>query len=129
MIPQQELVLEIRAPELVGVLAEGELGALSTTTHPAAALHQAMTIQHRIDGAFGGDGDSGESAEEALANLAGTPTRVLALHVQDVVLHLKGELMGIAVRASASVGQPLHPTLLVAIEDLWMRGCSSWLAG
>jgi len=38
----------------------------------AAALHQAMTIQHRMDGAFGGDGDSGESAEEALANLAGT---------------------------------------------------------
>jgi hypothetical protein len=74
-----------------------------------------MTIQHRMDGAFGGDGDSGESAEEALANLAGTPTRVFALHVENEILHLKRKLMGVAVGASASVGQPLHPTLLVAI--------------
>src|ERR1700720_3011981 len=77
-----------------------------------------MTIQHRMDGAFGGDGDSGESAEEALANLAGTPTRVFALHVENEILHLKRKLMRVAVGASASVGQPLHPTLLVAIEDL-----------
>jgi len=55
---------------------------------------------------------------EVAWNLAGTPTRVLALHVQDVVLPLKGELMGIAVGAPASVREPLHPTLFVAIEDL-----------
>ena len=40
----------------LGVLAEGELGALSPTTHPAASLHQAMTVQHRMDGALGRDG-------------------------------------------------------------------------
>src|ERR1700724_4738033 len=77
-----------------------------------------MTIQHRMDGALGGDRDSGESAEEAFANLAGTPTRVFALHVENEILHLKRKLMRVAVGASASVGQPLHPTLLVAIEDL-----------
>jgi hypothetical protein len=80
VIPQQELALEIGTPELIRVLAEGEFGALSATTHPTAAL-QAMTIQHRMDGAFGGDGDSGESAEETLANLAGAPACVLTLHV------------------------------------------------
>jgi len=39
-----------------------------------------MTIEHRMDGALGGDGDPGKSAEEALANLAGTPAAMLAHH-------------------------------------------------
>src|SRR6266702_2730444 len=58
-----------------------------------------MAIEHRMDGALGRDGNSGESAQEALANLAGTPARVLALHVQDEVFHLEGKLIRIAVRA------------------------------
>src|SRR5947209_13516067 len=77
-----------------------------------------MAIEHRMDGALGRDGNSGESAQQALANLAGTPARVLALHVQDEVFHLEGKLIPIAVGSSASVRQPLHPTLLVPIEDL-----------
>src|SRR5258708_19665019 len=76
-----------------------------------------MAIEHRMDGALGRDGNSGESAQEVLANLAGTPTRVLALHVQDEVFHLEGKLMRIAVGPSAAVRQPLRPTLLVATED------------
>jgi len=28
-----------------------------------AALHQTVAIQHRMDGAFGGDGDAGEPPE------------------------------------------------------------------
>jgi len=74
-----------------------------------------------MDGAFGGNGDPRESADEALANLAGTPARVLTLHVQDVVLHLKRKLVGMAVGPSAPVRQALHPTFLVAIEDLVAR--------
>src|SRR5258708_21083703 len=76
-----------------------------------------MAIEHRMDGALGRDGNSGESAQEALANLAGTPGRVLALHVQDEVFHLEGKLMRIAVGPSAAVRQPFDPTLLVATED------------
>src|SRR5713101_2871091 len=68
-----------------------------------------MAIEHRMDGALGRDGNSGESAQEALANLAGTPGRVFALHVQDEVFHLEGKLMRIAVGPSAAVRQPLHP--------------------
>src|SRR6266478_5448883 len=77
-----------------------------------------MAIEHRMDGALGRDGNSGESTQEALANLAGTPAGVLALHVQDEIFHLEGKLIRIAVGPSASVRQPLHPTLLVATEDL-----------
>ena len=65
-----------------------------------------------------GNGNSGESADQALADLASTPAGVLALHVQDVVLHLKRKLIGIAIGTSASVGQPLNAAFLVAIEDL-----------
>src|SRR5258708_37107447 len=77
-----------------------------------------MAIEHRMDGALGRDGNSGESAQEALANLAGTPAGVLALHVQDSIFHLEGKLIRIAAGPSAWVRQPLHPTLLVAPEEL-----------
>src|ERR1700724_2235451 len=86
-------------------------------TRSTAALHQTVAIQHRMNGAFGRYRDTGKPAQEALANLTGTPAGVLALHVQDEVFHLEGKLMRIAVGSSASVRQPLHPTLLVAIED------------
>jgi hypothetical protein len=79
---------------------------------------QAMAIEHRMDGALGRDFDSRESADEPLSDLAGTPARVLALHVDNEILHLKRKLMRAAIRASASVGQPLNPAFLVAIEDL-----------
>jgi hypothetical protein len=42
-----------------------------------------MAIQHRMDGAFGGDFDPGEPATEALSDLVGTPTGGLALDVED----------------------------------------------
>src|SRR5215469_1699965 len=88
------------------------------TTDAAAPLHQAVAIEHGMDGAFGRNGDAGEPADQTLADLARTPTGVLMLHVQDVVLHLEGELIGVAIGAPAPVGQPLHPTFLVAIKDL-----------
>src|ERR1700740_1321505 len=80
-----------------------------------------MAIEHRMDGALGGDRNSGESAQQALANLAGTPAGVVALHILDEVFHLEGKLIGIAIGASASVRQPLHPAFLVAVEDLVTR--------
>jgi hypothetical protein len=67
---------------------------------------------------FGGDFDSGEPATDALPDLAGTPTGVLALDVQDMVLDLEGKLMGISDGAPVAVGQPLHPAFPVEIETL-----------
>src|SRR5208282_6141788 len=86
-------------------------------TKAAAALDQSMTIEHGMDGAFGWDGDVGESAKEALANLACAPTGVLTLHVQNIVFHLEGKLVGVAIGTPASIGQSVHPTFLIAIED------------
>ncbi len=71
-----------------------------------------------MDGAFRRDGDAREPADQALTDLTSTPAGVLALHVQNIVLHLKGKLMGIAKGTAAPVRQSLHAALLVAIEDL-----------
>src|SRR5260370_9767597 len=77
-----------------------------------------MAIEHSVDGAFGRDRDSREPAPQTLADFTSAPTGVLALYVQDVVLHLKGKLVGVAVGTATPVGQPLNSTFLVAIEDL-----------
>src|SRR5207302_8788562 len=51
-------------------------------------------------------------------DFARTPAGVLTLDVQDVVLDLERKLVGIAIRASASVREPLHAAFLITIEDL-----------
>ncbi len=71
-----------------------------------------------MDRAFGGDLDTREPPDQALSDLTGAPAGVLALHVQDKVLHLEGKLMGISIGTPAPIGEPLNSTLLVAIEDL-----------
>jgi hypothetical protein len=107
-------------------------------THVPTALDQAMAIKHRVNGAFGGDFDVGESPDEALSDLAGAPAGVFTLHVQDKVLHLERKLVGIAIGTAASVRQSLNSAFLVAIEDLvaGLAGDSElptefghWLAG
>src|SRR5882724_10718041 len=87
-------------------------------THTATALNQAVTIEQRMNGAFGRDGNTGKSANQAFANFSSTPAGVLALHIQDVVLDLERKLVGVAVRTAAPVSEPLHATFLIAVEDL-----------
>src|SRR5215475_8444598 len=84
----------------------------------AATFDQTMAIEHRMDRAFGRNGDIGEPANQAFPDLTRTPTGVLTLHIQDVVFHLEGKLMGIAIGAATAVGQPVNPAFLIAIKDL-----------
>jgi hypothetical protein len=43
---------------------------------------------------------------------------MLALHVENEILHLKRQLMRVTVGTPASVGKPLNAAFLVTIEDL-----------
>src|SRR5580704_2018103 len=70
-----------------------------------------------MDGAFGGDGNIGEPASQALADFASAPAGVLTPHVQNVVLDLKWKLVGVTIGTPASVREPVNPAFLVAIED------------
>src|SRR6202451_4472141 len=117
-IAQQELSLVIGAPQLVGPLAQRQGSSLSTTTQATAALDQTVAIQDRMDGALGRNLDVGEPADQALSDFPSAPAGVLPLHVQDEVLHLKRQLIGIAIGTTASVGQSFDPAILVAIKDL-----------
>src|SRR5882724_8344329 len=83
-----------------------------------ATLHQAMAIQHGMDGALRWNLDTGEPANQALSDFPSTPGGVLALHVQNIVLKLKRKLPAIAIGPPTTVGQPLNAAGLVAIEDL-----------
>src|ERR1700730_18031521 len=73
---------------------------------------------HRMNGAFSGDRSAGEPADQTFPDFASHPAGVLVLHVQDVVLHVEGKLVGVAIGASAPVRQPFDPAFLVATEDL-----------
>ena len=78
-----------------------------------------MTIQHRMNRAFGGKLDRRESPRQALSDLARTPAGIIMLGVENVVLHLKRESIRIPIRTPAPVGQPLNSAFLVAIEILY----------
>src|ERR1022692_3879430 len=71
-----------------------------------------------MDGTFRRDGNTGEAAQQALTDFASTPTGVLVLYVQDEVFDLERKLVGVAVRTSASVREPLHAAFLITIENL-----------
>src|ERR1700684_2128454 len=77
-----------------------------------------MAIQHGVDGTFGRAGNSGEPAQQALADFASTPAGVLVLYVQDEIFDLERKSVGVAIRTSASVREPLHAAFLITIEDL-----------
>src|ERR1700722_7908097 len=77
-----------------------------------------MAIEHSMDRAFGRQWDVGEAAQQPLADFANTPAGMFVLHIQNVILHLKGKLVSVAIGTPASVGQPLHPAFLITIEDL-----------
>ena len=91
---------------------------MGTTTQATAPLHQSVAIEHRVDGAFGGDGNTGEPACQALANFASAPTGMLLFHVENVVLDLKWKLVSVTIGTPASVREPMNPAFLVTIEDL-----------
>jgi len=121
LIAEQELALVVGAPQFVGALAGGQSCALRPTPHPAAALDQTVAIKHGMNGAFGRDGNTGEAPQQAFLDLSSAPAGVLALHVQNEVLDLKGKLVGVAIGTTTPIVQPLDPTLLVAIENLVAR--------
>src|ERR1700692_2203805 len=87
-------------------------------THSASSLYQAAAIQHRMDGTFRRDGNTGEAAQQALTDFASTPAGVLVLYVQDEIFDLERKLIGIAERTSASVRESLHAAFLITIENL-----------
>ena len=72
-IAELELALEVGTPQIIGRRPLRQRRAARAMARPAAALDQAVAVEHRMDGAFGGNLDTGESPRQALSILARTP--------------------------------------------------------
>src|SRR5262245_1657446 len=118
-IAELELTLEVGTPQIIGPSARGQRRAARAVARPAAALDQVMAIEHRMDGAVGGNPDiASEPPDQQLADLARAPVRLLGLEADNQALDLLQELMGIADRPPGLIAQGGHPLLPVAIENL-----------
>src|SRR6202158_5736076 len=71
-----------------------------------------------MDGTFRRGWNTGEPAQQALTNFASTPAGVLMLYVQDEIFDLERKSVGVAIRTSASVREPLHAAFLITLENL-----------
>src|SRR5690349_10377156 len=118
-IAELELALEVGTPQIVGPSACGQRRAARAVARPAAALDQAMAIEHRMDGAFGGNPDIAiEPPDQQLADFARAPVRLLGFEADNQALDLLRELIGIAHWPPGAVAQRLKPVFPVAIENL-----------
>jgi hypothetical protein len=64
-----------------------------------------------------GRGDLTVTALDLLADLRGSPAGVLLFQLNDEVLDLKSQSVGLAVRTSRAIRQPFQSAILVPIED------------
>jgi hypothetical protein len=75
----------------------GQRHAARAMARPAAALDQAVTVEHRMDGAFGWNFDVAiKPAHQQLADFTSTPVRLARLELDDEGLR------GIVIDASSS---------------------------
>jgi hypothetical protein len=88
-VAELELTLEVGAPQLIGGSPFGQRRAARAVARAAAALDQAVTIEDRMDGAFGGNPDVPiEPSDQKLADLARPPMRLLGLQAYNQALDL-----------------------------------------
>src|SRR6267143_4964239 len=78
-----------------------------------------MTIEHGVDGAAGRNLNlTGKATQQAFADLACAPVRLLPFEIQDSSLHLLGQLVAVTPGSARTVRQSFQTAFFVAIEDL-----------
>ena len=96
-VAELELALEVGAPQVVRGDALGERRAARMMARPAATRDQAVTVERRMDGAFGRNPDIAvEPPDQEFPDLAGAPVRFLGLEPDDQALNLLRQLIGVA---------------------------------
>jgi hypothetical protein len=83
-VAELELAFEVSAPEIIGLGTFGQGcsgGAVASLAH---AQHEAVPIEHGVDGTLGRDPDIAvEAPDQELADLARAPMRLVALEADD----------------------------------------------
>ncbi len=113
-IAELELALEIGAPEVVWRGAGRQRRAGRPVPRPSRDLDQAVPVEHGVDRALGRNANVAvQSADQELADLAGTPMRLVTLGRDDQALDLPRQLVGVANRPARTVGQGLETVFLI----------------
>ena len=118
-IAELELALEVGAPEVIRGSAFRERRAARAVARPAPALDQAVAIEHRVDGAAGGNLHlTGKATQQTFADLARAPVGFFPFEIQDGSLHRQRQLVGVTPGPAGTVGHSFQTVFLVAIKDL-----------
>src|SRR5262249_862750 len=83
-----------------------------------AVIDEAVAEEHRVDRADRRGLNLVVRAAQPFADLGRTPTWPLTLELNDQLLDLEGQPIGVPVRSAAAVGESVEPPVLVALEDL-----------
>jgi len=93
-------------------------GPLRFVTRPASSTYQAVSIQ---DGMYSADGRHGQismATSELLTDLRRTPTGIFLFELDDALLDLEREAIGIPRGPSGAIVQPLQAAVFIARENL-----------
>src|SRR5260370_30636872 len=78
-----------------------------------------MSIEHGVDGAAGRNLNlTGKATQQAFADLARAPVRLLPFEVEDGGLHLLGQLVAVTPGSARTVRQSFQTGFFVAVKDL-----------
>src|SRR6267154_9573 len=78
-----------------------------------------MTIEHGVDGAAGRNLNlTGKTTQQAFADFACAPVRLLPFEAEDGGLHLLRQLVAVTPGSARTVGQSFQTGFLVTIENL-----------
>ena len=118
LVAQHELALVVSTPELIGLVCCNQWRSFGLVATALPALDEAMAVQHGMDGTDGRRWHHRELLDQLVTDLAGTPVGVFLLDAEDRALDLVGQAVGLSIRCSTAVVQPLKAAVLVPIVDL-----------
>ena len=117
-VGEHELALVVGAPQLIGLVWGRECGSGGAIAPTPAALHQAMAVEHGVDGADGGTMDIRIEPSQPLADLGCARGGLVLFQVEDQGLDLKGQPVGVGLGPARSICEGLEAAVVVAPEDL-----------
>src|SRR5207302_4669152 len=118
LVGEHELAFVIGAPQIIRQNWLGQVGALRLVASFATAIDQAVAIEHRVHRANRRRLDIAMQSLELFANLGRAPARSLALELNDQLLDLEWQPVGVPVRPPTAIGESVETAILVALEDL-----------
>lgn len=117
-VAEAELALEVGTPQRIGGQGLAERRAPGLVALALALGHQAMAVQHHVDGADRGRLDHRQPPGQLVADLGCAPTGIVPLDADNGLLDLEGQFVRVTVRTPGPVFQSADSERLVAVEDL-----------